>query len=387
VTIKNNFSHNNLLDGIILYLDVNNALVQNNRILNNKRNGIAVTDGHWNTLRGNTIMGNVNGVTLSVGSSDNIVSENTIVSNSGNGLTLYHGRIAPGTGDGRPKNNYFVTNIIQGNAGDGIRLADADHNVFAGNTLSGNSLTLLFERGVGNTLRGNLIPRDVVVYTKGSPTFASVTYMSDQPSVHVVVDDYSSVVFTDENRTVTKPRGGLKHEETNNAPAVGEEPHLHSQPARHSVARASGHTARPHVAAIPNTGISEAEVDPSWAERRVFVAQIDYRDHDGAESKSGETVLDGLVYGISYGEEKLLSVVHAVDELFSAFAGLDVAGPELRAHQRSIPARTEELIMAGSMPVFFIASTIACSTCSKGGISKKTRSLAPGSRPYLSMNF
>jgi parallel beta-helix repeat protein len=344
VIIKNNVSHNNQLDGMILYLDVNNALVQNNRVLNNKRNGIAVTDGHGSTLRGNTIMGNVNGITLSVGSSDNFVSENTIVSNSGNGLTLYHGRTAPGAGDGRPKDNYFVSNIIQGNSGDGIRLAEADHNVFATNTLSGNSLTLLFERGVGNTLRGNQIPSDVVVSTKGSPTFASVTYMSDQPSVQVIVDDYSSVVFTDENRTVTKPRGTLKHEETTNAPAVGGELHLHSPPARHSLARGTGHPARPHVTAIPHNGIPEDEVEPSWPDGRVFVAQVDYLDHDAAESKSGENVLDGLVYGISYGGERLLSVFHVVEELFSALAERDGAGPELRALlQRLIPARTEEL--------------------------------------------
>src|SRR5262249_31739444 len=62
---------------------------------------------------------------------------------------------------------------------------------------SGNSPTLFFERGVGNTLTGNSIPSNVVVYTKGSPAVASVTYISNQPSVQVKVDAYSSVVFSD----------------------------------------------------------------------------------------------------------------------------------------------------------------------------------------------
>jgi parallel beta-helix repeat protein len=350
VTIKHNVSQNNLLDGIILYLDVNNALVQDNRVLNNKRNGIAVTDGHRNTVRGNTIMGNVHGVTLSVGSSDNLVSENAIASNTGNGLNVYRGRIAPDAGDGRPKDNSFVNNIIQDNSGEGIRLADADHNVFASNILSRNNLTLFFERGVGNTLRGNQIPRDVVVYTKGSATFASVTYISSQPSIEVKVDDYSSVVFIDENRTVTKPRGRPRHDGGNNAPAVGGEPHLLPQAARHSLARGRDHTARPRVMVIPHNEVPGDQEESSWPDGRVFVVYTDYTDREGADSKCGENVLDRLVYGVSWGEERLLSVFQAVDELVSALGEVDVAEPELQALlAQLVPARTKEVNVAGGL--------------------------------------
>jgi parallel beta-helix repeat protein len=347
VTIKNNISQNNLLDGIMLYLNVNNTLVQDNQILNNKRNGIGVTDSHWNTLSGNTIIGNVNGITLSVGSSDNVVSENTIAWNTGNGLNFYRGRVAPSAGDGRPKHNYFVRNTIQNNTGDGIRLADADNNVFASNTFSGNSRTFLFERGVGNTLIGNQIPRDVVVYTKGSATFESVTYISNQPSIQVKVDEFSSVVFIDENRTVTKPRVAAEHQGRNEFPAAGAEGYLRLQHTVHSLARGVDHVARAHFTATQDSGFHGDHEEPSWPDGRVFVAHPDGGDSKGVDSKPGEIVVDALVDSVNYGEERLLSVFNALDELVLAVSELNVAEPELLALLgRLIPGPSNKLTVA-----------------------------------------
>jgi parallel beta-helix repeat protein len=348
VTIKKNVSQNNLLDGIILYLNVNKALVQDNRVLNNKRNGIAVTDGHWATLSVNTIMGNVNGISLSVGSSDNVVSENIIASNTGNGLNFYRGRGASSAGDGRPKHNYFSSNIIRDNASDGIRLADADDNVFARNTFSGNSLTLFFERGSGNTLIGNQIPSDVVVYTKGSPTFASVTDISNQPSIQVKVDAYSSVVYIDENRTVAKPRVAAKHQGRNEFPAAGAAGHLHLQHAVHSLVRGVDHAARAHFTATQDSGFHGEQEEPSWPDGRVFVAHPDAGDSKGVDSKPGENVVDALVDSVNYGEERLLSVFNALDELVLAVSELDVAEPEFLALLGPlIPGPSDKLTVAG----------------------------------------
>jgi mannuronan 5-epimerase len=344
VTVKYNVSQNNLLDGIILYLNVNNALVQNNRILNNNRNGIEVTDSHWDTLSGNTIMGNVNGINLSVGSSDNVVSENIIASNTGNGLNFYRGHVTPSAGDGRPKHNYFASNTIQNNSGDGIRLADADDNVFARNTFSGNSLTLLFERGVGNTLSGNRIPSAVVVYTKGSPSFASVTYISNQPAIQVKVDAYSSVVFTDENRTVTMVRPVHQHHGTNDTPTVGGELHQHREHKVHSLARGTGHTAWPNPRGIHHEEFHGDQQEASRPDNRVFVAHADDTDGDRADNKLGEKVLAALVDGVSSGEETLLFVFNAVDDLVLAVSELDVSEPEfLSLLWRSFPGPTGKL--------------------------------------------
>ena len=103
---------------------------------------------------------------------------------------------------------------------------------------------MFFERGVGNGLVGNQIPNDVVVYAKGSPTVASVTYIRNEPSIQVKVDAYSSVVFLDENRTVAKPRIAPEHHGTNDAAAVEGERYLQPQHRVHSVAGGTDDTAR-----------------------------------------------------------------------------------------------------------------------------------------------
>jgi hypothetical protein len=149
--------------------------------------------------------------------------------------------------------------------------------------------------------------------------------------IQVKVDVYSSVVFVDENRTVTKPRFSREHVAANDAPAAGEELYLHPKHTVHGLARGTDHTALPHFTVIHHNEIPEDQEGSSWPDGRVFVAQTDYTDRERAGRKPGENVLDGLVYGISCGEGRVLFVFNAVDELVAALAGLAIAEPDLRA--------------------------------------------------------
>jgi parallel beta-helix repeat protein len=368
VTIKNNVSQNNLLDGIILFQNVDNSLVQDNQIFNNKSDGIGVTDGHGNTLTGNTITGNVNGITLSEGSSDNVVSDNMIALNTGNGIDFYQGRIGSSVQDGRPERNYFINNTVQNNAGDGIRLADSDNNVFAGNTFSGNSLTLFFERGMGNALVGNQIPSDVVVYTKGSPTVASLTYVSDQPSIQVKVDAFSSVAFVDGSGIVTllqhaahrnsanlasMLREGLRvashrnlrfHDESLASPSAPGELSLPLRPHINSFAEITGSEGLQPRSMLEDKMGHGPRQEPGWPDHSMAVATGNDLDSSPADSENAESFLAALVNGIGRGEELFSFAFYAVDAMVLTLSEWDASKPEfLSVHQRLFPASAGKL--------------------------------------------
>ncbi|MBX6314837.1 MAG: right-handed parallel beta-helix repeat-containing protein, partial [Isosphaeraceae bacterium] len=180
----------------LLHINSNDALVEGNQVLNNGDDGISLFDSHRNTIRNNMIQGNRSGIRLRVGSSDNVISGNEIGSSLTYGVYLYQGSDPPTSGDGRPRRNTFIGNIIHDSGSDAIKLTDADDNTFSGNIFANND-SIVFQRGLGNRFTANTLPSTAVLFTLGDLTFASITYISDQASIAVQVDRYSTIVFDD----------------------------------------------------------------------------------------------------------------------------------------------------------------------------------------------
>lgn len=197
LVIRNNISRNNVGHGIMLHRGVDDAVVEGNQSLNNTDTGIAVMDSYRSVIRGNTVLGNKNGIRFSVGAADNQVLSNVVGSTTGYGFYFYKGSDEPSPGDdGRPKRNYFEGNTVRDNVGYAINLGDGDDNTFVNNNFStNNSSTFLFNRGRNNRLSGNTFAATAVISTKGTSSIASSTHFSNQPSIRVQLDSYSSAIF------------------------------------------------------------------------------------------------------------------------------------------------------------------------------------------------
>jgi len=196
--IRNNVSRANGQNGIILHRGSNDNLVENNQCLENRTAGIVLAYGWRCIVRSNLLAGNAEaGVRLDRGSADNLIAGNICASNALYGLRLDIGLEPEPGDDGRPKRNRFVYNLVQGNGLEGIILADSDDTTFATNTFVANNDSLRFDRGFRTRLDGNAIPGDVIVKTSGSPLGSPVTYITNQSSLRVQVDAYSSTVFED----------------------------------------------------------------------------------------------------------------------------------------------------------------------------------------------
>ncbi len=196
--IRNNVARDNGEHGIMLYHQCNNNTVEDNQTFGNGQAGMELFESGGNTVVDNQILENSDsGINVSVGSVDNTFSGNNIGFNGGYGVAIFKGNNVPLSGDGRPRGNDLVGNVIHDNALGAIRLQDADDNLFHGNTFSGTASSWLLERGLGNQLSDNAIPDDAVVTTTGSAAGAGTTYIANQPSVLVAVDSYSAITFDD----------------------------------------------------------------------------------------------------------------------------------------------------------------------------------------------
>src|SRR5438067_5159332 len=122
-----------------------------------------------------------------------------------------------------------------------------------------------------------------------------------------------------------------EHHRTDHPFRDGGQLDLHPQHTVHSPSRGTDHTALPRWTAIPHNEIPADQEESSWLDGRVFVAHEDYTDHEPADGKHGDNVLDALVYGVSCGAERLLSACDAVDDLVSALAESELGEPELGA--------------------------------------------------------
>lgn len=158
ITLRRNKAYNNGGNGIMLHRLTNDSLVEDNEMYSNTDSGLAIFDSHNNTIRLNSMHDNGKGMRLSVGASNNLIEENTITNNKQYGLYFFKGSDAPTeAGDGRPKNNRFINNIISGSVIYGIKLKDSDNNLFQDNQIVNNGKTLLLETASGNRFEHNTI--------------------------------------------------------------------------------------------------------------------------------------------------------------------------------------------------------------------------------------
>lgn len=157
LTITNNHAYNNVGNGIMLHRNANLSLVQENEVNHNGDSGIAIFDSHKNTIKNNNSHHNKKGLRFSVGSSDNVITDNTVAANTNYGLYFYKGSDAPTSGDGKPKNNQFINNDITGSKIYGLKMKEADNNLFKNNRFITNGESLLVETSVGNEFENNNI--------------------------------------------------------------------------------------------------------------------------------------------------------------------------------------------------------------------------------------
>lgn len=140
LTITNNTSTKNKGNGIMLHRSVDDSVVDNNIITGNSDAGIALFESNTNTVTNNTITGNVNGIRLSVGSSYNTFSGNTISSSSKYGIYTYKGTDIPA----RPGNNginsfnKWTSNTVSKSGVKIMKLTATYGDTFDSNDFTGN---------------------------------------------------------------------------------------------------------------------------------------------------------------------------------------------------------------------------------------------------------
>ncbi len=158
LTIRRNKAYNNGGNGIMLHRLTNESVVEDNELYNNADSGLAIFDSHYNTIRNNNIHDNAKGMRFSVGSSNNLIEDNQLIDNSQYGIYFFKGSDLPTEpGDGRPKLNRFIRNHVEGSGIYGIKLKEADDNLFQENELIDNGSTLLIESAMRNRFENNLI--------------------------------------------------------------------------------------------------------------------------------------------------------------------------------------------------------------------------------------
>ncbi len=112
--IIGNQSYNNVGHGIMIHRSVDYSTIEDNVVSNNSDSGIALFESNNNIIRNNTIVGNKNGIRLSVGSSFNIFDTNTIQATIGNSIYTYKGSDLPTRGDGINRGNTWTHNVVNG---------------------------------------------------------------------------------------------------------------------------------------------------------------------------------------------------------------------------------------------------------------------------------
>lgn len=205
--VRNNTSWNNGGNGIMLHRYCDKSLVEGNRSLQNVDSGISLFDNYETTVRRNTCLYNFNaGIRLSVGATDNLITENEFGYGANYGIYLYKGIDAPKPGDdGHPKRNRFINNYVHHNTGYGIFLTTADDNTFANNVFDANNLFLWFVNGQRNRVESNSLPRDVTIRTQGNPSLLASTLIRNQPFAPIQLDAYSAAIFEDTGGRVFQP--------------------------------------------------------------------------------------------------------------------------------------------------------------------------------------
>jgi CSLREA domain-containing protein len=140
-------------DGIALLGGTQNATVRNNTVTLSSLNGVHLLLSSSNLLEGNTVSGSSEAGLWLQGAVGNTVIGNTVAANSGGGIlaeAFTNGTVIGSNG------NRIQGNTITGNAGPGVVVTDSNGNELISNTVqqsSGNGIVL--ELASNNLIRGN----------------------------------------------------------------------------------------------------------------------------------------------------------------------------------------------------------------------------------------
>ena len=202
--ISGNEVYNNL-HGIMLHREVVNTIVENNYSHDNRDNGIALFESHFNTVRNNTVEYNKEGVRLSLGSHDNIIDGNIIRNNDQNGIYLYSGTDTPETTDGRPKDNVFSNNTVSDN-GRLLKIRDSDRINISNNTFTGSISDIEVSDSTAIDIVSNsdgLLNMEIA--NKGADSGNSEVHLETDRDLTVKVDNFASVRLTNPDGKILDP--------------------------------------------------------------------------------------------------------------------------------------------------------------------------------------
>lgn len=201
--IRDNEVYKNKRHGIMLHREVVDSVIENNHVYDNQEEGIVLLESHRNTIRGNIVENNNNGIRLSTGSHDNTIEGNISRNNTYNALYLYAGDTTPETTDGRPRNNVFLHNIVSNN-GRAIKVRDADNNVFTQNAFAGNADDLELNNSTSIDITRNLYASaDFGTFTlsdanwgSSSIAWSTSTIQSNQNIEYRITDQVPNATYT-----------------------------------------------------------------------------------------------------------------------------------------------------------------------------------------------
>lgn len=211
--ITNNTSSANGGNGIMLHDFADNALIENNTTNNNLDAGVAIFCSSGAIVKNNTMSNNAKyGIRLTVASRDNQIEGNQILNNGTQGDTTsgYGIFMQPATdsngicGDLTPRNNTFTNNTVSGSATAGVKITNATHNAFVGNTfadgISIRNSASTTEQLV--TFHDNTFNSGTVVRLDGAANMPLRAEFSKTPRVSLEVDTGSVVNFTDDDGAI-----------------------------------------------------------------------------------------------------------------------------------------------------------------------------------------
>jgi parallel beta-helix repeat protein len=145
-TLVNNTASSNTQDGISLYTSSNDNIIESNMASSNIGNGIGINSCSNNTVESNTVSNNDFGFKLDF-SSNNTITNNTILLNNIYGLFLY-----------TSSSNIITNNIASSNNGFGIFLGTSSNgNTIESNTASNNNLGINLYQSSSNTVVNNTV--------------------------------------------------------------------------------------------------------------------------------------------------------------------------------------------------------------------------------------
>ena len=202
--MRNNHSWANGENGLMLHRASDDWVVEGNRSLQNGDSGIALFASSRTLVRNNVCLSNNNaGIRLSVGASDNIVTNNQFGWCT-NGFRIYQDNDVPNPGDdGRPKRNLFENNWVHDYLDDAARLQNADANSVVSNSFTAAVATeLRFETGTNNLVAGNSFPSNVLIRSIGTTNSSTFTTFTGQPQLKLQMDTFGAATFRDQGGAV-----------------------------------------------------------------------------------------------------------------------------------------------------------------------------------------